>query len=110
MLAMAHGAARPRIKYGACPLLMTSLMTRVYTDEPHRCRAAKAAWSLSPKTSRTATTTADIASTAGRRSPPKAGGVATDSPEALPVLWEAKVVERVRGRATGARKNNLIAV
>ena len=49
MLAMAHGAARPRTKYGGPPLLMTSLMTRVYTDEPHRCRAAKAALELVPQ-------------------------------------------------------------
>ena len=90
---MAHGAAHPRTKYGACPLLMTSLMTAVYTDEPHRCRAAKAAWSSSPRrTSRTATTTAD---TAAARSPPRAGwsGVAPDSPEALPVLWEGRMVK-----------------
>ena len=29
---MAHGAARPRTKYGGGPLLMTSLMAAVYTD------------------------------------------------------------------------------
>ena len=29
MLAMAHGAARPRIKYGACPLLMVSLSNQL---------------------------------------------------------------------------------
>ena len=36
MLAMAQGAVRPRIKYRACPLLMTSLTAAVYTGEPQQ--------------------------------------------------------------------------
>ena len=34
MLAMAHGAARPRIKYGACPLLMASLSNQLSREIP----------------------------------------------------------------------------
>ena len=33
---MAQGAVRPRIKYRACPLLMTSLTAAVYTGEPQQ--------------------------------------------------------------------------
>ena len=31
---MAHGAARPRVKYGACPLLMVSLSNQLSHEIP----------------------------------------------------------------------------
>ena len=75
----------------ACPLLMTSLMTRVYTDEPHRCRAAKAALELVPQ---------DLENCNDyrghclhcRQEITAQGGVEwrPDSPEALPALRGAK--------------------
>ena len=34
-------APPPRVKYGVCPLLMTSLMAAVYTDEPQQVQACK---------------------------------------------------------------------
>ena len=50
---------------------MTSLTAAVYTGEPQQVQGCKGCGS-SPRTSRTATTTADIPSTAGRKSPPRA--------------------------------------
>ena len=54
---------------GDQPLCGDDCVARVYIDDPAAVAAARTASSLSPRTCRTRTTTADIAFTAGERSP-----------------------------------------
>ena len=89
---MAHGTARPRIKYGACPLLMVSLMTAVYTDEPQQVQGCKGCLAL------VAEDLLDTNDYRGHCLHCRREITAQDGQEALPALWEGWLVTKLKPR------------
>ena len=77
-------------------MLITSLMTAVYTDEPQQVQGCKGCLEL------VAQDLENCNDYRGhclhcRQEITAQGGVAPDSPEALPVLWEARMVTTSKG-------------